>query len=194
MKRIFALFIAVMFIGVNASALGEPTYESYQVKVNATQKRGEPVRTLKLVRFSATDLNTATLSSESVVIYDTTSDDGVSVSTTATSNDGAIAGVVATGVTIPTADSTATTKASDDAGRRNWGWIVVHGPTTARVTAGGSNSHSVGDPIVTSSDRGAITGYSGASLANVQRHADGGFFLDAAGATDTTAEVFVMLE
>src|SRR3990167_9586721 len=107
-KRIFALLIALSFVGGSAFALGEPTYESYEHKAYATQKRGEPVRTLKLVRFGATDLNTATLSSESVVVYDTTSDDGVTIATTATSADDTIAGVVATGVTIPTADSTST--------------------------------------------------------------------------------------
>ncbi len=202
--RFIALFLGLVFVGGVAYAGNQPDYESYQEKANATQKKGVPVRTLKLVRNGAASPNASTISVDSVVIYDTTSDDGVTVTMTTTSLDGAIAGVVASGSNIPTSDATSGTTASDDAGRRNWGWIVVHGPATAKAIAGGTNGHSVGDSFFTSTDAGAVTtmgplsnasaSFDGTALTARMKRRNGGFFMDAADGTSTTYDVFVTAE
>lgn len=199
MKKLFALFALVMFSASVAYA-DEPSFETTMIKRQAGSRQAAPVRVIKLVRFVAQGPDVASVLSGDVVVYSTVSDDGVSIDRTTVSADGAVAGIACT--TIRTSDSTGSASAQDDAGRRNWGWIVVHGPMTAKVSAGGTNGHAAGDMWITSTDSGAITGVvnstvtTGASTNEVVKIArgKGGFFFSAANASSTTAEVFVSLE
>ena len=138
------------------------------------------------------------------------SDDGVTIALTNTTADGNIAGIAAT--TIQTADS-AVADIHQDAGHRNWGWYVVHGPMTVRVRAGGTNVHTSGDGFITSRDGGRVAaletlalsydGVAAGTIATYRTYATtvvkaasntGGFFMDNAVGADTEADVFVMLE
>lgn len=198
MKKMLNLFLlaGLLLVSTSSFAYNDPTFQA-QIKMQTVgQKQGEPVREVKFVRFASRDANATSILSGDVVVYDTVSDDGVTVTRSIVSGDCSIAGIAAT--TILSADGSAVS-AFDDAGRRNWGWVVVHGPMTANITAGGTNAHAARDPFYTSRDEGRISGPQtgdGAPQAAVLRMATstGGFFMDAAVASETTADVFVKLE
>ena len=202
MNRIKFLAISLMALvlsGGVAIAYDQPTYTTYNELRNAGGRQSEPVRVLKLVRNPSRD-TTATgwisvtgIQSGDAVRYDCVSDDGVTVGySVVTSRDTAFAGIACT--LIPSADA-ASSSALDDIGRRNWGWIVVHGPADANVKAGGTNGNAAGGFFITSRDFGTITGIEGANSADVSASAGkGGFFLDAADGTSTTVQVFVQAE
>lgn len=199
--KFIALFLAMVVISGPAFAYDNPTFSTYNEKRNAGGRQSDPVRVIKLVRYASRDtgasLNvSAPIASGDAVKYDIISDDGVTVSWSfANSGDAAFAGIAVT--SIPTPDS-GSTSALDDLGKRNWGWILIHGPVVANVVAGGTNSHSAGDPFIMSNDAGRITTYGAASggttPATVQKHTKGGFFYDAVTAANTTEEVFVRAE
>jgi len=158
-------------------------------------KQWQPVRIMKLVRNSDRGANSAGIDSGDVVVYDTTqfSRDGVTVRTTTTSGDGAIAGIAVTD--IATSDTVSTsTSAIDDAGKRNWGFIIVHGPALADCTSGTCGAVA-GNVFRTSSDAGAIgtpvatSGHYDAQNTNARI---GGFFYETPAGGQ--ARVFVTLE
>lgn len=196
-KRIFALLLGAVFVVSTAYAERTVTVANYTIKGANGQKADEPARVLKRVRFAFTNLPAVV--SGDVVVYDTqTFDDGVTIRKTTTSADGSVAGIAVTA--IQTADSGAeTTLASVDAQRasRNWGYILIHGPIQAKISAGGGNSCSAGDIAYTSSDSGAVTGLdsvagTAATGALVKKSTNGfGFFMDACDGSATLQKVFV---
>jgi len=198
MKKFFALSLSALMLALAVPSFAGGPYDVGEIK-GTPRKQGEPVRTYKLVRFSTRGPNIASLTSNDVVVYDTNSGDGVSVRTTTTSADASIAGIVS--MTIPSADS-ASTNAFDDAGKRNWGFILVHGPAKAKASAGGTNGAAAGTFWITSKDSGAITGVESLSsndAAAVRSAARvsggvGGVFFDSADGSSTSYDVFVRLE
>lgn len=203
-KLIFSL--AIFLAGVlglvcnlpMAYAINDPSFGAWENKSRATGD-AHPVRVLKMVRNQERGQNGSSLSSGDAVSYSTVSDDGITIGVSTVSAEGAFAGILCT--TIPTGDSNATSF-QDDRGRRNWGWVIVHGPANATVTAGGTNGHAAGDPMITSADDGVVTtlefraGATVVSSAELNKAVRGvkGFFLDAATAANTTEEVFVVAE
>lgn len=212
MRKLYSFLLAASLLCVASPvfAIPEPTFSNMQKKEGVGFKLGEPVRIVRLVRNAENGQNGASIVSGDAVIFSAVSDDGVSVVLTTTSADGSFAGIAAT--TIQTSDSTSTATAFDDNGRRNWGWVVVYGKTTAKVSEGGTNGNGVGDPMITSKDSGAVTSlelaggvavFSGTNVSldnsTIRReikagNANGGFFMDAAAATGTSVDVFVTLE
>lgn len=200
-KQILALsFLAILATSGVAFAVDQPSAVGEIKKVRGADQ-GEQTRVFKLVRNPDRSQNGATIVSGDVVVYSTVSDDGISSARTTTSNDGAIAGIAVTN--ILTSDATTSGNVNDDAGRRNWGFILVHGMTTANITAGGAANCSAGDAFVTSSDAGQISCLQNVSAALeqgqlnavIRRDSKGGFFYDApSAATDTSIEVQVDLE
>lgn len=196
MKKLFSIVAILGFVATSAYAIDEPTFNN-QVKLRGVgAKQAEATRVVKLVRYAENTQDAPSLTSGDAVVYSIVSDDGVSVVRTTTSWDNAFAGIVAT--TIQSSDSASTGSAADDIGRRNWGWIVTHGPTVADASAGGTNAHAAGDPFGTSSDATAVTSFAAVNTnsAAIQKRTagKGGFFLDAGDGTTTSYEVFVMAE
>lgn len=198
MKKILLVLALAICVAAPAFAIDQPGFQNYVIKNGTGARQGDAVREVKLVRFSSQAQNDASLVSGDLVVWDTNSDDGVSIRTTTTSADGAIAGVVCT--TIATADSVQNS-AHEGAGRRNWGWIVVSGPMVVDLTAAGSNGAAVGDAFITSTDATVATRFettptaylNGAYTERVTRTNRGGFFLDTPAVGDTSVEVFVQL-
>lgn len=204
MKKLFLILSALAIVITPAYALDDASFRDV-IRLNADGgSQGEATRVIKLVRFASRDADTASLASGDAVRYSLISDDGVTVEKTFTSADGAFAGIVA--MTIPSADGSSTSL-RDDIGRRNWGWIVVNGPTTATVSAGGTNNNAAGDRFYTSRDAGKVAGLEEVSLSadlttpalwrahvtNQLKKAgnSGGFFMDAADGSSTSVDVYV---
>ena len=205
MRKLYAILLGLALVSTPVWAYDDPSYRN-MVKVQSTgQVQGEAVRVIKLVRYPSVDADAASLVSGDAVRYSLLSDDGVTVHQTGTSADGAFAGIICT--TIPSDDTTGTTSSFDDAGRRNWGWMVTNGYAIANSVAGGTNGHSAGDPFYTSRDGGTIAGMETVNLSfdmttaalwrthvtNALKAASnsGGFFYDAASGSATTYEVYV---
>lgn len=201
-KLILALSLLTFSFGGVAFAVDLPSNPGMVKRITgATQ--GTPTRVYKLVRFASNVLggSVQTISAGEAVVYDTISDDGITIRRTTTSADGAFAGIAVT--SIVSNDNRTGTSADDDAGNENWGYIIVHGPTTALVTGSGingANNASVGDPVITSSDSGAVTTFVGTtSLGSGGNEAKrfgnkGGFFMDAPTDQSNTIDVFINLE
>jgi len=188
MRYLLSFLLLIAFVPV-AHAVTVPTPDGTYTLISQTGgTQAEPLRVMKLVRYAARGDSQAIINSGEAVVYDQVSGDGVTVDLTTTSKDAAFAGIAATD--INTADSNAD-NASDDLGRRNWGYIVVHGPAVVEV--GGNNNAGAGDPFITSTDSTKVTGFeattdltSGAEGIN----GNGGFFLEAPG-TSANSRVFV---
>lgn len=200
-KLLALSLVAIIGMGSVAFAFDEPTFSSWNQKRNVGGRQSDPVITLKLVRFASRDTGETlgvfpSISSGDAVVYDLVSDDGVTVALTNTSGDASFAGI-AVG-TIQSADG-GSTSAADDNGRRNWGWIAVHGRVLANTSAGGTNANVAGQPFYTSRDAGKVTGFSGSTTGvyvdanRVGRMRSGGFFYDAV-TTGTQAVVQVTNE
>ena len=195
MKRLFSL--ALLVVGVFAFSLAyadpSPTFYTYNELRNAGGSKGQKVRILKRVRNSSQGANAGNIASNDAVVYDYNSADGVTVRLTANSADGCFAGIAATAILTMDTGITGVSSAVDDEGGKNWGWIVVSGPMTAKASAGGTNGNAVGDPLITSVDSGAVTSFIGRSpIATVNTSSNSrGFFLMSADGTSTAYNVFV---
>lgn len=201
-SKFLALSLVAMLFSIGtAFAYDQPSLVSYEEKRNAGGRQSDPVRVLKLVRNASRDavasgwISTTGFASGDAVRYDLISDDGVTVAySAANSGDSAFAGICVT--LIPSAES-ASTSALDDIGKRNWGWILVHGPVIANISVGGTNAHSAGDPFIMSNDFGKVTTFgntTGSAVGSTLKQGRGGFFLDAVTAANSSEEVFVQAE
>lgn len=198
MKKSFMFLMAslLMYSGIAFAGYAEPSYSANKIN-NKADNQKEAYREIMLVRFGEDGVNGASIASGDAVVWSTVSDDGVTVAFTTTSADQAFAGIACTA--IQTADSVDATVYSDDAGRRNWGYIVVYGKADANVTAGGQSGATVGTSFITSTDSGKITGMQTGTTTAIepairQAAARGGFFFDTASAAATVVEVFVKAE
>ena len=201
MRKLLLSFTLLTFaFGGVAFAVDLPS-DVGMIKRATGSSQSTPTRVYKLVRFGSntTEGSVQTISAGEAVVYDTISDDGVTIRRTTTSADVAFAGIAVT--SIPTSDALTGTTAADDSGRRNWGYIIVHGPTTAAIALAGTNGHAAGDPFITSTDSGRVTTFAASSAfpSNGERlvkqtGAIGGFFFDASDTTSTSIEVFVKAE
>jgi len=149
-------------------------------------------RTFRLVRYvpSAYSATSATLATESLVTWSTVSDDGVTVTTTTTSYDSAIAGVIVQVALTPTTADAGNT-AKQDLGRRNWTWLQTYGKVECRVSAvGGVN---VGAAIGASETAGEAAEFL-ASTTDATAQGNGGFWYDTAAKGTDNVEAFLRCE
>ena len=204
MKKILLALSLALVVAAPAFAIDDPQLANYVIKRGTGGKQSEAVREVRLVRYSVRNnaglSATRDLASRDLVVWDTLSDDGVSVRMTSTSSDGAIAGVVAS-ATILTADN-AQNWVGDADGQRNWGWIIVSGKAVVNLSQGaGSNGAVAGDPFITSRDTGVATyfeAHSNDAVADMRHNmraasSTGGFFFDTPAVGDASVEVFVQL-
>lgn len=134
MKKVLSvLLVALLIAGVAYAAPSSPGAGDIVAKHGTM---ATPDKTFRLVRFMPPSRtgNSASLTKDSVVIWDTTSKDGVTITTSTTSGDCRVAGIAA--VTFLTPEVLGRT-ASDELGGRNWGWIQTYGLTNMRCGAKG---------------------------------------------------------
>jgi len=133
-KALFGFLALLLSAGV-AMAYDQPVDPG--LVEHGGSSAAEGVKVYRLVRNPVVLANTGSFSSGEVVVWDTVSDDNVTVNYPSrvgiTGSSDAVAGVVVG--TIPTADSTGT--AVTDLGKRNWGYIQIYGKALASVDGTG---------------------------------------------------------
>lgn len=155
-----------------------------------------PERTFRWVRYVAPSTSAALISTESkltadsIVIWDCTSDDGVTVTTTTTSYDSAVAGVVLNDILTPDLNTDGNS-AQNSYSKRNWGWLQTYG--LAEVSGMTLGTAAVKSAVGTSSQCGKA-GTFVASTTNPVLQGNAGVYLDAYTAGATDVEVFLKCE
>ena len=144
MKRIALVTLSVLLIAAMASigyCVPQPDGDNNNLMIKAPQggTPGKPTVVIKLVRYARINANSPTLSSGDVVIWDTNSADGITVSACQTSGDSKVAGVLVT--SLQTIDAQ---YSPSNITTRNWGYMAVSG----RVLANVSGAITAGDMLV----------------------------------------------
>jgi hypothetical protein len=135
------------------------------------------------------------ISVDSIVIWDTVSDDGRSVTLTTTSADSRVAGVVVGSSILTSEAGTIGNTATQHIGKRNWGWIQTYGKCEVSVDA--TSTLVAGYAIGCGTLYGQASGFSPLSGGStiVATHAANmgmaGFAYDNATASATDVEVFL---
>lgn len=127
------------------------------------------------------------ISKDKVVIFDDTSDDGVTVTYPANSNDAIVAGVTMEAFNCYSEDSTA---ANDPLSNNNWGRIQTYGVVTVSRDWSAAPSE-VGSGYYTGQHPGSVSTYG--TKASLSADAKVGAALDVDASTDTTAQIFLKL-
>lgn len=197
MKKLLSLFaIGFLFVGGIALADYDESGAIRNLKIQHPGLNSDAVKVITLVRYPDANPNTPSISSGDVVIWDLTSDDGVSINLNSVvglagavlSND-AVAGV-AVG-TIPTAEpgNGGNTLANDN-GKRNWGYIQIYGVNTSvkvdsSTILAGSGLRASADPRRAGIGSAATGSVGGGPL---------GFAYNASSATADAATIFIRCE
>lgn len=140
MKKIYSfLLVATLLLGMGGVAFAYDDGGAVNVKETSGGSPADAVRVYQLVRYPAVDAGGPenSLSAGDVVVWDTNSDDGVTVNSThkATMSCDAVAGVVVS--TVLTGDvNSSTSSAAGDLGRKNWGYIQTYGYNASCKIAG----------------------------------------------------------
>lgn len=201
LRKIIALSLIALLLmsGVSfaASAGRDLGHGRGDVMGNGRGYDFDPHKTFRLVRYvplasddTAQNILTA-LAANSIVVWDITSDDGVTITTTSTSFVSTVAGIIVqTALTPRVLGKTA----KEDLGERNWTWLQTYGKSLARVAAGADVT--AGDALGTSLSRGAAGRYLGPgdTIAGSQLHGDAGFWYDTATSGTNNVEVFLRVE
>src|SRR3990167_858399 len=145
MKKI--LFIALaLFLAFGQVGFAE-------IQLDEGQSKGQSGKTN--IWFLARNTGTTAVSADRVVIWDTTSNDGISVKTTTTSYDGLVAGVTMDAIPAVSTDATA----ADSSGNGNWGRVQVYGRHANVSWDSGAVSGAAGSKVSAHSTAGLSTFY-----------------------------------
>lgn len=195
-RKLLLVLLAILFVWGMAFAATPGTRTSPgRGEIIEMPYQSDPPKKFRVVRWVGTGATESELAKDSIVVWDTTIDDGVTINTTTTSGDSAVAGIIVqAALTQDTADNTAI----QDIGRDNWTWLQTYGlcevdlASTVAVVAGGA--------MGTSATAGAATRYLytmtpttiGLSDRNIGGYA--GFFFDDAIASTTNVQCFLKVE
>lgn len=150
--------------------------------------QSDPHKIFRMVRYvPPTFAGSATLAADSIVVWDVTEDDGVTVTTTTTSHDSTVAGIISVQALTPDVDGNT---AAEDRGKRNWTWLQTYGMAQVDID---TTVTSAGEALGTGSSAGHAAPFLPSTSAPTL-NGNAGFFYDA-GATDATdIECFIMLD
>lgn len=145
----------------------------------------------RMVRYDQDGLAGSTLAADSIVVWDVTNDDGVTITTSTTSYDTTVAGII---VQQAVTQEIEANTAILDRGKRNWTWLQTYG--LSQVDLQGP-SGTIGDTI-TAGDAMCISTTAGeawvfiASTSNPRLQGKAGFFYDASNYGDDDVECFLI--
>ena len=189
-KFTFCLLALLLCVGVAFAAtpgyrqdpgtgdiLGQGKYQSDAHKI------------FRMVRYVPTTYAGAdTLDAPALVIWSLTADDGVTVTTTTTSADSAVAGIIVTQALTPDVDGNT---AVEDRGGVNWTWLQTYGFCTVDVTA---QVVAAGEAMGASTTAGEANSFTITAAMNARAMGNAGFFYDAADAAAEDVECFLNID
>ena len=191
MKKILLVSLLVLFMAGQAFGVTPGFRQSPGVGDIPDQGafQSDPPKTFRMVRYVQTEGQADNITADTLVIWHTASaDDGVTVTTSTTSQDGRVAGVVvANGLTQDTAGNTA----AQDRGQDNWTWLQTYGvaEVTCSTAAKGLTGERLGIGTTNRGTAGAFTPdtdvYAGTQMG------DAGFFMEDGSASETDVSVFL---
>jgi len=196
MRKLIALSLAILLIGGVAFAV-TPGYRlspgTGDIMRNSGQLQSDPHKKFRMVRYVPVGgtANSISLTVDSVVIWDLVSDDAVTVTESAQSQDSAVAGVI---TQIALTPETLGKTSAQDRGKRNWTWLQTYGEGQADLDT--DETCAAGDAIGASDAKGRFTTYQDGGT-NPRRQGILGFAYDAvstAGTSNTDLEIFIMTE
>ena|SRR3990167_5914025 len=190
-KFIFSvLFAALLIVGLASQAFAQAGYRSDHGIGDVFGQSGyqdSPDRIFRMVRYVPVTADSPALAADSIVIWDLTEDDGITVTTTTTSRDSAVAGIiVAQALTQDTDGNTA----AQDVGKDNWTWLQTYGLAQVDVPL---QIITAGDAMGTSTTAGEATAFNGNGT-SPRNQGNAGFFYDTAAAGDNDVQCFIRLD
>jgi hypothetical protein len=194
LNKIVVLFVAILLmagLAIAATPGRDVSPGKGDIAGNVGRYDQDPHKTFRLVRYVPVggSANSATLAAESIVVWDLTSKDGVTVTTTTTSYDSAVAGIIVNAALTP---QTLGQTAAYDAGKRNWTWLQTYGLAEVRVQAD-SSTVTAGDALAAGSTAGEACDFlASASASNANGNA--GVFLETGAAAADDVLVFLKCE
>ena len=192
MRKYLFISLAILLVaGLAIAAPGNQTSPGHGDKLGQGGLASDPGKIFRLVRYVPTSGSTvsATLAANSIVIWDLVSDDGVTVTTTTTSYDTAVAGIIVANALTP---ETLGNTAFADVGKRNWTWLQTYGKSLVNIQ-GDSDTSSAGDAMSCGSDAGEACDFVGGGT-DAQTQGMAGFFYDDGAAGADGVECFLTLD
>ncbi len=195
-RKISIIAIAILLMG--GIAFAQPGYRQNPGEgdiLGQGNYQSDPHKIFRMVRYVPPTFSGSTaLGADSIVSWDLTDDDGVTVTTTTTSWDTTVAGIIVVQALTQETDGNT---AVEDRGRQNWTWLQTYGlsevfiSTTVDLTAG--------DAFGTSSTAGEATMYEPSTQSpymtiDARQQGMAGFVYDDATAGDDDVECFLRLD
>lgn len=194
MKKIMVMALIVL-VALGTFAYASPRNTSGGVGDILGQGKfpGEPHKIFRLVRYipASGGLDSATLVADSIVVWDVNSDDGVTVTTTTTSPDSTVAGILAVNALTPDTIANLGWTAAMSVGKRNWTWLQTYGKAEVRIN--GTNAVVAGNAMGTSASAGEADIFV-CSTTESNKNGNAGFFYDDGAAAADDVECFVICD
>ena len=194
MKKILIVSLLVFFIAGQAFG-ATPGYRQSPGVGNIPDQGGQqsdPPKTFRMVRFVQSAHQADNITPDTLVIWQTLSeDDGVTVTTSNLSQDGRIAGVVvANGLTQETNGNTV----AEDVGKRNWTWLQTYGVAEVTMSTGAKGLTGARLGIGTTNLGTAGTFTPDTDNYGSTQFGDGGFFMEDGSWSETDVTVFLQCQ
>ena len=196
MKKVIAIVLTVLVCFVGTTLVQATPNLSGGIGDIMGQGKlpSDPHKIFRMVRVVRPDLlvnDLPALSADAIVIWDTNSDDGVTVTTTTTSYDSRVAGIMATSTQTPDVGQGGFT-AIQSIGLRNWGWLQTYGKAEVNVQSD-CGTATVKDGLSCGSVSGEACDFL-ASDSDASANGMAGFFYDTASGGADGAEVFLICD
>ncbi|HEC64907.1 MAG TPA: hypothetical protein ENI23_06430 [bacterium] len=186
-KRIFSLLLVTLLVcGVAFGQSGISRDPGVGEILGQRGYQDEGNKIFRMVRYIQVTIGDTVLPADSIVVWDTTADDGVTVTTTTTSDDSTVAGII---VQQALTQDTNGNTAVQDRGKDNWTWLQTYGKSQVDLV-GTSFVPAAGNAMGTSTTKGEADSFLG-SITDPTLMGKAGFFYDADTAGDNNVEVFL---
>ena len=210
MKKLFALLlVSLLVFGTSVYGIDDNTITpgfrlgpGVGFRPDSGKYPNDPHKTFRMIRYvqrrddgalTANIEDGGMLSEDSIVIWHSSYDDGVTVTTTTISSDSRVAGIIARAVHGQETASLGNA-ASDDVGKKNWTFLQTYGFAEVRLAS--TDSVSEGMAMGTSVEAGEATWFTGAigdggSKDVSTNQGNAGFFYGDASASATDVGCFL---
>lgn len=195
MRKFIYIFIAVLLIG--GLSLGQafavtPGYRQDPGTgdiLGQGKYQSDPHKIFRMVRYvQLTHDNASTVDADAIMVWSLQEDDGVTITTSTTSSDSTVAGIIVTRALTQDTDGNT---AAQDRGKDNWTWLQTYGLSQADVASTGGVGQFAGSKFGTSATAGLIAGFV-PNTTNPELNGAAGFVYDASAASATDIEVFLI--